>query len=286
MTTPLTSATGTSRENELTKAEVYRGATLPLSSTRQETDRIQQAATTEPNPQPTEKVQVPILETTLHTERVFSQPSQGQADPASNIVTFGGYYGLTQEPKGRLLKGFLIFFVPLVLLLAALAAVFIYVPALRQKLPQRIASLIGIKTSPQTPVATLQEYRVSVDPKENIATISGVLTNSSSEPLTALQIEILLFRREDIRQTEIRIIPLKPTEIAPGESATYELKVPARSYQQMKVTKVLSGASEIPIKRLEPVEKASPQDYESFKKLPAGREAKSEQIYEGSVTTK
>ncbi len=212
--------------------------------------------------------------------------SAGEAE----IGTLGGYYETKPEPEGSALKGFLIFFIPLLLLVAALACVFLYVPALREKIPPRLASALRIRQAATTPVATLQEYRVSVDPKENMATISGSVTNISEEPLTDLQVEIVLFRREDIRQTETRNIALTPAQINPNQTATYELKVSARSYQQMKVTKLLSGQTQLVIKKLEPIDKATPSDYETLQKSPQppqeSKKGDSKEVYDGSITFK
>lgn len=234
---------------------------------------------------PTEAVRPGVVAgSTLKTEPVKAPFSAGEAQ----IGTFGGYYETTPEPKESAIKGFLIFFIPLLLLVATLAGVFLYVPALREKIPPRLASALRIKQAATTPVATLQEYRVSVDPKENIATISGVVTNISEDQLTDLQVEIVLFRREDIRQTETRNIPLSPAQIGINQTATYELKVSARSYQQMKVTKLLSGQTELVIKKLEPIDKATPSDYETLQKKPqpSGKKTDPNEVYDGSISFK
>lgn len=253
----------------------------------------------------TEKIErVPPVASTLKTEPVkavaVSQIGERAVEetlkikPVSagetEIGTLGGYYETKPEPKGSALKGFLIFFIPLLLLIAALVSVFLYVPALREKIPPRLASALRIKQAATTPVATLQEYRVSVDPKENMATISGVVTNTSEEPLTDLQVEVVLFRREDIRQTETRNIALTPAQINPNQTATYELRVSARSYQQMKVTKLLSGQTQLVIKKLEPMDKATPSDYETLQKSPqpqqGSKKGDSNEVYDGSITFK
>lgn len=240
--------------------------------------------------EPVRAVAALVSESTLKTDPFKIEPKAPVSAGEAEIGTFGGYYETTPEPKGSALKGFLIFFIPLLILILALVSVFLYVPALREKIPPRLASALRIKQAATTPVATLQEYRVSVDPKENIATISGIVTNTSEDQLTDLQIEIVLFRREDIRQTETRTVALTPAQIGPNQTATYELKVSARSYQQMKVTRLLSGQTQLVIKKLEPMDKATPADYETLQKNTQPRQSSkkgdNKEIYDGSVTFK
>src|SRR5207237_7403846 len=113
--------------------------------------------------------------------------------------------------------------IPIVLLLATAAGIFLYVPALRERLPVRVSSMFGMKSN-KVPQISIQEYSASYDEKEKSATISGVIKNLSEESIGPLQLEVILSKRDDIRETDKKLVPIEPAQLGPNQEGKYEFK--------------------------------------------------------------
>src|SRR5439155_8920879 len=92
---------------------------------------------------------------------------------AGEVQLFGSFGYIdspsSREPRPSLIRRVSLVAVPLILLLATAAAIVILVPNLRQRyLPVRLASILGYKNE-IIPMVSVQEYRISLDEKENSA---------------------------------------------------------------------------------------------------------------------
>jgi hypothetical protein len=232
------------------------------------------------------------------TEPVGYSYSKSKPDipvSAGEVQLFGsfGYVETPSntEPRQSTLRSLAWPIVCMVLLLGTAAAIVVYVPNLRTRfLPVRIASMLGYETN-ITPMVSIQEYRISLDEKENSATIRGVVKNLSEATVGPVQVELLLSRREDVRVTETRLIPIDPSQLGPNQEGKYELKISAKDYQQTKVSRVLSGENALKVKKLKEIIDPQPQIDPS--QVPSSQASTSQaprpdpnQVYDGSVSFK
>ncbi|MEW6734509.1 MAG: hypothetical protein AB1489_24505 [Acidobacteriota bacterium] len=220
-----------------------------------------------------------------------------EAKPAvDDLPLFNSFSGYGERApvvaKKSKAKTVALILLPILGLLGVLSGMAIYVPGINQraraKLPARLASLIGGKqdTAPQI---SIQEYRVILDDKENTATISGIVTNISEETIGPLQIEMLLFKREDVRITETKLLSTEPAQLAPKQEGKYELKVSAKDYQQTKFSRILSGSSELRVKKLgiiDPTPTIDPSQLPTGQATPLPTPKPAEdpnKVYEGTI---
>lgn len=112
--------------------------------------------------------------------------------------------------------------------------------------------------------------------KGSQAMISGTVLNISQQNLKSLSIEIELTKRKD-GSKEIKILPLEPSELSPGQSGHYSAVFQSKDYRSAKVLRLVSeGNPETPFKQSpgakRPVEKPSPQKVKVVIIKPKGSE--------------
>ncbi|MBI4852305.1 MAG: hypothetical protein HY819_10955 [Acidobacteria bacterium] len=151
-------------------------------------------------------------------------------------------------------KSLVFWSIPLFVLLGALISIIYVVPALRekvaQKLPYNVASALRLATK-QVAKVSIQEYPYSLDEKENTATIRGVVKNLSNAQIGPLELEFELTRRGDESLKEIKKVALDPVELAPEQEGKYEFVFSAKDYQVSKFSKMVSGNKiELDVKKL------------------------------------
>ncbi len=71
--------------------------------------------------------------------------------------------------------------------------------------------------------------------------IGGTLKNISGQTLADLSVEIELKRRQD-GNTERRILPVSPPDLAPDQRGRYSVNLRARDYSGARLVRILSGA--------------------------------------------
>jgi hypothetical protein len=243
----------------------------------------------------------PVYQHTARTEAVpridpnftvLTEPVKSSSAGDFELFGFGGYVDkpALSEPPRSIWRSIALYSIPIILLLATSLLLIKYVPGLRDRMPASIASLFGGRTN-VLPQVSVQEYRTFYDEKENSATISGIITNISSDPVGPVQVELELSKREDVRITDKKIIPIEPAQLAPNETGKYELKISAKDYQQSKVSRILVGDNPLRLKRLkEYLEPKPPTD--PIETVPGQGEQPSQpkpdpnKVYDGSVSFK
>lgn len=197
------------------------------------------------------------------------------ANPNADVPLFSNLtYIDSQEPPPSKFKTLLLFAIPLVLLFGAALAISLYVPALRdklsEKLPVSISGILGLKPKDTTQVS-IQEYRASIDEKEHTATITGVVTNLSENPVGPIQLEFQLAKRNDARVTETRLVNVEPVQLTPNQQGKYQFTFSAKDYEESKLLRALNNNVFIKVKKLGVVD--SPALVEATKEA-AGEENK------------
>jgi len=220
-----------------------------------------------------------------------SEPVAHQPTP-EDVKIFSIYEPPPPEVKttsGKV-KAALVFVVPVIILVLAAAAIFLYVPALRERLPASVQAKLGYKIVETFPQVSVQEYRVIHDDKAMTATISGLVTNLSKETYGPIQIEMVLFRREDVNKTETKIVPIEPAQLGPNQEGKYSFTISAKDFQQTKVSKILNGEAALRVKKLgivDPKPQVDPTQY-PFNQANSnqGNPSDPNKVYDGSVTFK
>ncbi|MDX6612007.1 MAG: hypothetical protein QOD75_1193 [Blastocatellia bacterium] len=106
----------------------------------------------------------------------------------------------------------------------------------------------------QGKVAIPPKAQVFVDeamPQGTQIIIGGAVQNISSERLNDVSVAINLRKRKD-GGTEIKVVPLDPRDLNPGEQGRYMLLITAKDYSLANVMGLKSGSllAEIPFKQL------------------------------------
>ncbi|KAF0221211.1 MAG: hypothetical protein FD167_5046, partial [bacterium] len=138
--------------------------------------------------------------------------------PLFNSINKFSYSAPEVKTTKAKVKSLVLWSVPLLVLLMASVSIVYMVPALREKvaekLPLNVASTLGLATK-QISQVSIQEYRYSIDEKENTVKISGIVKNLSNYPVGPLQLEFQLTKRGDATLTETKSVTLDPAELAP-----------------------------------------------------------------------
>ncbi|MBL8148911.1 MAG: hypothetical protein JNN15_03165 [Blastocatellia bacterium] len=246
----------------------------------------------------TEAVSIPVQP--KYYEYHEPQPSPKQEPPSNEKAKFafgsfesyveGGDIQSEPDSPRSAIRSAMIYIIPVLILLATVALLFIYIPNLRNKIPPRIAALVGIEIENTEPQVSLEEYRLSTDNTDKMTTITGIVKNLTKEPIKSLQVEITLYKKEDVRITEKKLVALEPEQLGVNEEGKYLLKVPAADYQQMKVSGIFGEGKNLKLKRLGIVD---PEEININQLPPRTIQLKQpkpkvnpDQIYEESITFK
>ncbi len=136
---------------------------------------------------------------------------------------------------------------PAALILSILAALFITAALLSGYLYLRGRHQAEIQAAHQN-----QEQPAPLPPKVEVvenepllkgsqAVITGSVKNISQERLTNLTLELELKRRAS-GNSEVRAIPIEPSDLAQGEQGNYSLNLDSHSYSGAKILSVKGGA--------------------------------------------
>lgn len=155
------------------------------------------------------------------------------------------------KSAGAKIKSLVLWTIPLWILLGVAIGIVYNVPALREKAAERLPSNIAKSlklTSKDISFLSIQEYRYSVNEKENTVTISGVVKNLSEKAVGPLQLEFQLTKRDDVRLTDSKVVPLDPVELPPQQEGKYTFTIPAKDYQETKFLRITTTNSNLELK--------------------------------------
>jgi hypothetical protein len=155
------------------------------------------------------------------------------------------------KSTGAKIRSFILWTIPIWILLGVFIGIIYIVPNLREKvaekLPPSLAKTLKL-TSKEIAFLSIQEYRYSVDEKEKTVTISGVVKNLTEKAVGPLQLEFQLTKREDVRLTDSKIIPLDPIELGPQKEGKYTFTISAKDYQETKFLRITTTNKDIELK--------------------------------------
>jgi len=108
------------------------------------------------------------------------------------------------------------------------------------------------QNQPQNQAVT-QETKPYIAPKVTIfideamikgsnVVIGGTVKNISQENLSGLSIELELFKRKT-NESEKRVLPLEPKDIAPGQTARYTITIPSKEFAKTKISRLFSNTN-------------------------------------------
>ncbi len=183
---------------------------------------------------------------TSHAPLILGQPSRAIED--KGVAALSNYdKDLDAAETGR---GGAIALLIAILLIGGAALAYYLVPAVRSRADAVIARMRGQQTTAPAPV---EKPKAQIFPSrnpevvKNLVKARGAVTNISEEPLEELSVEVSLDRGEGTT-AETRIIPVKPTALAPQQRGLYEFEYEggkATGFSRYRVTKLLSKNGEV-----------------------------------------
>lgn len=210
--------------------------------------------------------------------------------PLFGSVNKFSYTETEAKTRGAKVKSVVLWLMPIFILLAATIGIIYAVPALREKvaerLPYKVASTLRLTTK-QISKVTIQEYPYSINEAEKTATMKGTVKNLSDNKIGPIELEFELTKRGDENSKEIRKVVLTPSELGPKGEGTYEFVFSATDFQASKYSKMASGnGMELSVKQLK-IANLPPLDPGQAPDLTSQPNNKPKQpddkIYEGSV---
>lgn len=124
---------------------------------------------------------------------------------------------------------------------------------LRNRHARETAARALAETPPAKPVvpAKAQIFVDDAMPKGGQTVIGGTVENISGEQLAGLSVEIDLRKRKD-GATDIKNIPLEPSDLAPGQKGSYSFTIVSQEYSSARVLGLKSSTlqAQIPFKTL------------------------------------
>ena len=138
---------------------------------------------------------------------------------------------------------------------------------LRKRHASDTAARVLAETPPAKPVvpAKAQIFVDDAMPKGPQTVIGGTVENISGEQLAGLSVEIDLRKRKD-GATDIKNIPLEPSDLPPGQKGRYSFTIVSQDYSSARVLGLKSSSlqAQIPFKTLPGAERP-------FEKTPDGK---------------
>ncbi len=106
--------------------------------------------------------------------------------------------------------------------------------------------------NPPKKIAAAEETKPTIPPKATIfvdeamikgpsVVIGGTVKNISKETLTAISIELELFKRKN-SGSEKRIVVLEPKDLAPGQTGRYSITISSKEFEKTKISRFFSTA--------------------------------------------
>lgn len=243
----------------------------------------------DPLPPPVNAVYTQATEAVSINDKPFVVQKGIGAD--NDVQLFGALTGLDSPPEpSSPVRTVALYAVPVLILLAVAVGLVLYVPGLRERMPAPIAKMMGY-TDTKSPQLSIQAYQIIYDEKEKTATVGGEVTNLSQSPISGLQVEFLLSKREDYRQAEPKIVAIDPAELAPGQKGKYQFVISTKDYQESKFSRVLSGETALRVKKLgvqepPPIDPSQSPTSQANAGAPNPKPADNNQVYDGTVTFK
>jgi hypothetical protein len=192
------------------------------------------------------------------------------------------------KTTGAKIKSLVLWSIPFFILLGASIGVIYAVPALRekvaQKLPYNVASALKLTTE-QISTVSLQEYTYSIDEADKTVKMKGIVKNLSKDVIGSLELEFELTKRGDENSKDIKKVPLNPTQLEPNQEGQYEFVFSATDYQVSKFSKIVSSNGiKINTKKLGLINPPVDPTQAPSLEIPNTKPKKSDDtVYEGSV---
>jgi hypothetical protein len=274
--------------------------TAPSAPAATTTTATPESLLIEANPKPvaTKSVnEVPIRANNENAANNLSQNAQaGTAggiklnadDGGSGALGVLTEYGAPKEEPSTGLRGLFPFALMIVLFLIILSVVVYIVPTLREKVAAKLPPALGkylVNVEQVIEKVSVQPQPIVYDEKTQSATLSGIVTNLTDAPVSDIQLEFTFARRNDIRQTEIKLIPIEPATLGPKAQGNYKFTVSTKDFQENSVTKVLSQQTVIKFRKLSPVQPVDPDpNVPNTPTRPRSNKTTSDDgVYEGTV---
>lgn len=233
------------------------------------------------------KVSESLENNSLQNETSENEPAQVEM-PLFNSINQFSAPPPEVKTTGAKVKSLVLWSIPFFILLGAAIGVIYAVPALRekvaQKLPYNIASTLKL-TKEQISTVSLQEYTYSIDEADKTAKMRGVVKNLSNDAIGPLELEFELTKRGDENSKDIKKVPLNPVQLQPNQEGQYEFVFSATDYQMSRFSKIVSSNGiKINTKKLGLISPPVDPSQAPSLEVPGNKPKKSDDtIYEGSV---
>jgi hypothetical protein len=159
-------------------------------------------------------------------------PESRRPADESDIGTLSNYGKEGSDGAGN---GGTIALAVVILIIAGVLLAYLFIPSIHSSIDGMVARAKGTN---QEEAAKAQVFKATYDPTKTPIEATGTVQNISQETLTDLSVEVKLERRGGVG-SDTKVVPVTPSEIAPGAQGSFQFELDGKQYQRFGVGRLL-----------------------------------------------